>query len=299
MSMKQQHVLAGYAAALVACLIGVGWQITTRSGVTSNGLGPVDLALLRYGLPGLVLLPVWWRVGLLPRGVPIRITLAVVLGMGLPFGLLVMTGARFAPISHMAAILPGAAPLLVGLMAALVLREQLSPRRLAGWAVIIVGIGVMFHQAFGTGGGDAWQGDLLFLAAAMIWAIYTVAFRKSGLGPWQAAAVANGWSMLIIIPAWALLQDGEMLTLARTAPDILALQVIFQGILAGLIGLWVYGYAVTHAGAVQAAAIGALVPALSASGGVLILGESMGPAAIFGVIAVSLGVLLTVTARPR
>ena len=60
--------------------------------------------------------------------------------------------------------------------------------------------------------------------------------------------------MLIVIPAWLLLQDGAMLSLARTAPDMLVLQVVFQGILAGLIGLWVYGYAVTHAGAVQAAA---------------------------------------------
>lgn len=293
----KQYRLAGYVAAFTACLIGVGWQIATRAGVTTSGLAPVDLALLRYGLPGLVLLPVWYRVGLMPRGVPTGTTLIIVVGMGLPFGLLVMAGAQFAPISHMAAILPGAAPLLIGVLAAIILADKLSAGRLAGWAVIIIGISIMFYEAFADGGTEAWIGDMMFICAAMIWAVYTVAYRKSGLTPWQAAAVANGWSMVIVIPGWILLQDGGLMSLATETPVTLLVQILFQGVLAGLLGLWVYGFAVSRAGAVQTAAIGALVPALSAASGVLILGEAMGFSAIIGIVAVTIGVFLTVTAK--
>ncbi|MEO5671000.1 MAG: hypothetical protein ABIR26_09955, partial [Ramlibacter sp.] len=52
--------LRGWAAALLMVLIGAGWQLATRAGARA-ALAPVDLALLRYAIPALLLAPVWWR----------------------------------------------------------------------------------------------------------------------------------------------------------------------------------------------------------------------------------------------
>ena len=49
-------LITGTVAAIAAALLGVGWQLLTRHGVTTT-LGPLDLAWLRYGVPALVLLP--------------------------------------------------------------------------------------------------------------------------------------------------------------------------------------------------------------------------------------------------
>jgi hypothetical protein len=61
--------VAGVFAALAAVVIGAGWHVATRLGVTTS-LHPVDLALLRYGVPALIMLPVLLKTGLLPKGAP-------------------------------------------------------------------------------------------------------------------------------------------------------------------------------------------------------------------------------------
>ncbi len=86
-----RNLALGLLAALAAALIGSGWQIASRHGVTTT-LGPLEIAVLRYGVPALVLLPLLLRTGLLPPGLPRRRLGLMVLGGGLPFGLLVLAG---------------------------------------------------------------------------------------------------------------------------------------------------------------------------------------------------------------
>ena len=77
-------VAAGYAGAVVTVLIWATWVLATRH-TASTSLGTVDIGLNRYGLPALVLAPVWLRTGLLPKGVS-PLTLAVmVAGSGFLF----------------------------------------------------------------------------------------------------------------------------------------------------------------------------------------------------------------------
>ena len=47
--------MIGVLAALAAALIGSVWQLASRHGVTTS-LGPLELAVLRYGIPAVVLL---------------------------------------------------------------------------------------------------------------------------------------------------------------------------------------------------------------------------------------------------
>ncbi len=279
--------LLGFLAALAACGIAAGWQISTRSGVIT-GLDPLDLALLRYGVPGLVLMPLWLKSGLLPKGLPRSLLAFMVLGAGLPFGLLVMVGAQFAPVSHMAVLLPGTMPLFVALLAHHFLSEALSGPRLLGFAFILGGVGLIGLDAVESFSLGTWKGDLILLIASLCWGIYSVAYRKSGLAPWTAAAVISGWSLLLVVPFWLIAGGGRLFEADAAS---LGLQLLWQGILAGVLGLWVYGYAVRAIGATRAAAIGALVPAMAAIGGLLFLAEPLSLASAIGVACVSLGVL--------
>lgn len=123
----RNSLAAGIAAAFASVAIGAGWQVATRLGTTTS-LQPIDLALLRYCIPAILLAPIWWRVRPIPASVDRRVLLAMLAGGGLPFGLLGMAGAQFAPVAHMGALLPGSMPLFVALLAAIVLGERVSAR---------------------------------------------------------------------------------------------------------------------------------------------------------------------------
>jgi drug/metabolite transporter (DMT)-like permease len=279
----------GFAAAIAAALIGAGWQIATRMGTTTT-LSPLDLALFRYTVPGLLLLPICWRVGFVPKSVKPAHFALMVLGAGLPFGLAAMAGAQYAPVAHMGAMLPGAMPLFVAVAAALFLRERFSRARVVGFALIIAGIAIVGSHTLSGLDASTFRGDLLFLLAAVLWAVYTVVFRRSGLSPWQSAALVNAWSMVGIVPLWA--WSGASRLATAPVADI-ATQFVWQGVLAGLFGLWTYAFAVSRIGASRAAVSGALVPVLAAFGGLVILGEAPGPFVLAGVVITAAGVALS------
>ncbi len=77
---ERHSMVIGVLAALASVGIGVGWQVATRLGATTT-LAPIDLALLRYGIPALVLSPLWWRSGLKPVGVSWRLLILMLLGV--------------------------------------------------------------------------------------------------------------------------------------------------------------------------------------------------------------------------
>jgi len=282
------NLRAGLLAWLITVTVGAGWQLATRFGVTTT-LTPIDLALLRYVIPAFVLFPVLLWQGFLPKDQPVWILVLIVVGGGLPFGLLGMAGAQFAPASHMGALLPGSMPVFVALLSAIVLGQRFGRGRLVGLGIIILGVScVVGTTLIGTAGGSQILiGDMLFISAGVFWAIYTVAYRRSGLDPWHGAALICFWSSILVVPTWLMSPNAALLD--APLPDI-ALQVAAQGILAGLIGLAAYGAAIRHLGASVAAVSGAVVPALTALGGFLLLGESLSWLTAIGVICVAGGI---------
>ncbi|MBX2856432.1 MAG: DMT family transporter [Rhodobacteraceae bacterium] len=289
LSSRRGDLLVGMAASIAVCMIGAGWQIANRYAVSTT-LTPIDLALFRYAIPGLVLAPIWLRHGLLPQGVSPLLAALMVLGAGLPFGLLVMTASHFAPTSHAAVFLPGAIPLFVAATAMVVLGERFTFARVFG--LMLIAVGVVLLGSIGLFGAESgvWRGDALFLFAAFLWGLYTVAFKLSGVSPWRATAMISGWSMLIVIPVWLFSNDGALL---EASVFDLALQSVWQGIFAGVIGIWLFGLTVRKLGATTAAAIAASIPAMTALGGWLILMEPLGPISMAGVAIVTLGVLFS------
>lgn len=262
------------------------WQLATRWGVTTT-LTPLDLALFRYGVPGLVLAPILWRRGVMAKERPLWLTALVVIGAGLPFGLLAMAGAQFAPAAHMGALLPGSMPVFVAILSAIVLGERFGGVRLAGLSLVVVAVlCITGGSLVGPLDGRTLTGDALFILAGVIWAIYIVAFRRSGLDPWHAAAIICGWSTLAVVPLW-LTSDATGMSTAPL-PDILV-QLAVQGGLAGVFGMIVFGVAVNRLGPSATALSGAVVPAATAIGGWALLSEAVSATTVAGIVLVVVG----------
>jgi len=286
--------VAGVLAGLASAAIGGAWQVATRHATTTS-IAPADLAMLRYGIPALVLLPILWRIGFRPPRLR-RTSLAVMLlGAGLPFGLVAMTGTVFAPSAHMGVLMAGASPLFAAAFAWALWNERPLRTRAAGLVCMALGVGLLGADAAWGGTPGTWKGDLMFLLAAALWATFTLAFRRSGLTPWEGAALVNAWSAALLLP-WMLWHGPTSLFEAPVA-DVL-FQTLWQGVLAGLLGLWAFGVAIVRLGAAPAAALGALVPAVSALGGWWWLDEALTTIDLLAISGAVVGVALASGAMP-
>jgi hypothetical protein len=92
------------------------------------------------------------------------------------------------------------------LLAAVILRERITPARAAGLALIVAGDllvgGASLLQAFS--GGDVWRGDLLFMSAAFCWSVYSVLARKHGLDAVEATIAVTVFAAVFYLPGYAL-----------------------------------------------------------------------------------------------
>lgn len=280
-------IALGAAAALAASLMGAGWQLVSRHGVTTT-LGPLDMAVLRYGVPALVLLPLWWRALPAVRQAGLPLVALTVLTGGLPFGLLVLAGAQWAPAAHIAVFVSGTIPVLAALLAWAGWRERIDAWRAGGFVLVLAGAALLALRGQSAGEGS-WRGDLLFLVAALCWAVHTHAYRRTGLTPWQGAAVINGGSALLL--ALVLSFSGPLKLWTAPWQDV-ALQAAWQAVIAGLLGIVTYMAAVRHLGAARAALSAALVPPMTAVGEVMFLGAPVQPVVMLSAGLVALGVLL-------
>ena len=278
----------GIAAAIGASMIGSAWQIASRHAVTTT-LDPIALAMLRYCVPAILLLPILLRIGLFPSGLPKRRLAVLIAGGGLPFVLTGLTGARFAPVAHMGVLLASAMPVFTASLMWFLYRDTVATTRVFGFALISIGVAVLGERALSTMDSTTLVGDLLFLLAATLWAAYSVAFRSAGLSPWQGVAVVNAWSALLVIPLYAVAGSAN---LASAPIDDLLLQALVQGVVAGLLGLAIYSVAIRHLGPAPASAFAALVPVLSTVGGAVFLSEPLTPWTSIAAILAATGVLL-------
>ena len=288
----QQQSTGNYARGaiygLAAVCIWAGFIVVSRLGVRTS-LTPWDVAAIRFGVAGVLLAPYLARKGLaLDRLGWIGVT-AVVAGCGAPMVLLVNAGLVFAPAAHGGALFPGVMPLMVSILAAIVLGEAFTPRKIAGLIVIVLGATCIVWASGGTIGTRQNIGHLLFLCAGLAWACYTVAMRRARLEGLHAAAIAAVASLVLYVPVYAIVTRASLL--AAPILDV-TLQAVVQGILTAIVALVLYGRMVALLGATAGAAFVALTPATTALLGIPVLGEW--PSAIdwTAILLISAGVYL-------
>jgi drug/metabolite transporter (DMT)-like permease len=285
--------LRGALYGLAAVSIWSGWIVVARLGLQTS-LTPWDIAVLRFGVAGLLLLPYILNKGLALKRLGWIGLSAIVVGGGAPV-LLANAGLQFAPAAHAGALFPGVMPLAVAILAALVLHEPFTAAKKLGFVLILLGA---FGVTWGTGGvTDSRQaiGHALFLGSALAWACYTVAMRRARLDGLHAAGIAAVGALVLYVPVYLFAEGGA--SLAKAAWGDLALQAFVQGVLTAIASLVFYGRAVSILGATSGAAFAALSPAMTAVMAIPILGEWPTATDWIAIATISVGVYV-VSGRP-
>ena len=289
---RQSDYLTGAACGLAAVSIWASWHVLTRLAVTTN-LDASDVTALRFGVAGLLLSPVVLRRGFGLDRLGWFGLATLIFGLGAPYAFVAAAGLRFAPAYDSGALNPGSMPLFVALIAASLRIEQFDGARTLGLLLIAGGvfliIGVPADMSSAGWNASRIFGDLLFLVAGLLSAASTLVMRRAGLDPLHTASIIATGSLIIYLPAYILLHESD---LGRVPPGDLMIQALFQGVLVTILGVFLYGRAITTLGASGGAAFGALVPVLAALFGIPLLGEWPNATGWAGIGLISAGVYL-------
>ncbi len=284
--------LAGLGWAALTVAIFSGWFVVTRFSVTRE-LQIWDITAFRFGVGAIVLAP-----AILRRGTRLPLSawgegLVFTMLWGLPFVLLVALGLRLTSAAQAASITPTMMPLFAGLFAWVFLRERQGPLRWLGYAAIFAGVAGLLAAGTAAHGALDPVGLGALLAAAAMWAIYTLLFKRSGLTSLQAAALICIWSAVLFLPAYWLFGLSH---LHRASIQEIALQAMYQGVLLSCVAIVTYNRAVSLLGAAAATALLALIPVTTSLLAIPILGEIPAATECAAIAVIVIGVLLV--ARP-
>lgn len=280
----------GFVAGIGAALIWGAWPVLSRDAVI-HGFTPLDIAMLRFGVAGLVLAPLILRNGFGGLGTARAVVLAA--GAGAPYVLVTVTGLTLAPAGHGGVIIPCTMLSASTLGAWIFLKDAPSPTRLAGLAVIFCGIGLTAWSGMdldsGTWTPDAILGDGLFMIGGVLWATYTVGSRVWSVEPFQATAAVSVLSMVIVLPIWVL--TGGDVVMQAPLPA-LAWQAGFQGIVVAIGALIFYTKAVSVFGAARGALFAILGPVFTVLLAIPVLGEVPAGLAAAGLLLCTFGMAI-------
>ncbi|RKT07744.1 putative membrane protein [Streptomyces sp. 3211.6] len=285
----------GMLALGVTVAIWAAFALSARA-LSASTLLPADAALLRFGVPVLVLAPALWRRRRKIAAVRPGTALKIVCGAGVPFFLAAMHGGSLTSAAFVGSIVPGMVPLFVSaLMAA---RGRGLPRgaQAAGLALIAAGVAALVWRYVVPVDAAVLEGTATLLVASGLWALYTVGLRDVDLDP-------VGSIGLLCLPSFAvialLVLTGALPTgLAHAAGADIALFLVVQGLGVGLCAGLLYAFAIRRLGAERSSAVGSLSPVAVVLLAVPVLGESPTAAVLVGVPLITVGVVLA-NRRPR
>lgn len=288
--MKQIRLIPqlGYVAMVLTLIIWASFAVNMRF-VSESSLLSGDVAMLRFCVPALVLLPWWKSTWGRIRTQPILPTVAIAVGAGFPFMLFVSWGAELTSASLVGTITPGIVPLYVSLFLVFVARKKLGWIRALGMSLITAGVLVAL---FTTGALISWGVNAL-MCAGLLWAMYTIALSHTSYRPIEIAVLLSVPSAVISLGASAFGYLPSEIVDGRAQWNDVVLFALMQGIIVGIFSTVLYSYATKNIGSLTAAGMGALSPVLAALLAIPLLGEIPSPATIVCLLLVVCGVFVT------
>jgi drug/metabolite transporter (DMT)-like permease len=283
---------------LVVMVLWAGNFIVVKSALAV--LPPVGFTFLRFVLASLTLLVLLrWREGSI--GLPRRDLVAMWILGGLGFGLyqILWTTGLTTVAAGDSALIIAATPVLVALLAVAARSDVLTPLKLAGVLVSFAGVAIVVASGPGLTLGGSIAGEVITLAAAVCWSIYT-AFAGPYLrriSPLRATAWATVAGTVVLAPV-AILQLGTV-DPGSLSPGV-AGALVYSGLLAAGISNVIVLNGVKLVGPTRTAALQFLVPALAVILAAVFLSEAIRPGQVLGGVVIVGGVVLTRLGRsPR
>ena len=271
-------------AALTAA--GLLWGTTVPLSKLALGwLAPGWLTFVRFGLAATILLVVAPRARVRAACTP-SVLASGAIGYG---GSVVVQNAGITrtSVSH-AALLVGATPVLVAIIAALWHRAVARPVAWVGFVVSLAGVALV---AGGGGGGATAAGDGLVLASLLLSATFTVAQarRLQGRDPVALTAVQFLGAALAVLP-FSVAAEGVP---ALPAGPGVVLAVAGLALGGTLLPFTLFAHAQGRVSAEVAGAFLNLEPLVGAVAGVVVFGDPAGPVQLAGGVAILAGIALS------
>jgi len=266
---RTSEYVRGSLYGIAAVSIWASWIVAVRLGIRTS-LAPWDVAAIRFGVAGLILLPYLLKKGLAIDRLGWTGLAAILMGGGAPAVLLSYGGLLFAPAAHAASLFTALLPLYVAIVAAVVLGEAFTVARRIGLVLIVAGVLGIIWGAGGMIGSRQNIGHALFISAGLLWACYAVALQKARLEGLHAAAIAAVGSLIIYVPVYATIFG---IALFNAPWRDLVSQAFVHGFLVAVISFVFIGRAVSILGASNGSTFAALAPAITTILAIPILGE--------------------------
>ena len=260
--------------------------MASRYGVLT-ALSITDLIAIRFGISGLVVLPFIiyykpWETLTLFR------TLIYSFLLGPVYMTFVFSGFVYAPASHSAVFFNGFLPFLTLLISLIWLKEKISKLQFFSVLLILLGAFLILLDGAKLNIENSWFGDLLFLIAGLLFAIYIVVSRAWKITIPELIFCTAFINFLIYIPFWMIFFPNNFSSISNI--DLFT-QIIFQGIVPNLIGLLLVTIAVKKIGPAPTSAFLAGVPATASILSIFILGEYLGVQGWLGILSITPGIL--------
>ncbi|MFE2283450.1 DMT family transporter [Streptomyces sp. NPDC059443] len=285
----------GMVALLVTVAIWAAFALSARA-LSASSLLPADAALLRFGVPVLVLAPALWRRRRRIMAVRPATAAKIICGAGVPFFLAAMYGGSLTSAAFVGSIVPGMVPLFV--CALMVAAGRGAPRgtQAAGLVLIAAGVVALVWRYVVPLDTHVLAGAGILLVASGLWALYTVGLKEVDLDPVGSIGLLCLPSFVVIA---VLVLTGVLPTgLASAAGGDIALFLVVQGLGVGLCAGLLYAFAIRRLGAERSSVFGSLSPVAVVLLAVPLLGESPTPTVLIGVPLITAGVVLA-NRRPR
>lgn len=279
---------SGYLAIYGVVIIWAGFALTLRA-IGASALAPADVALMRFAVPAIALIP--FLPSRLAQLKQVRLQDALmVLSGGIPFFLIATEGARTTSAAHVGALIAGTAPLSVAILSRFLEFSPIPRRRWFSLGLIAAGaIGIIAARPSQMTL-ETMRGIGHLLVASMLWGIYTIGLRRTGLDAIGNALilVLGSLAALIVLMVTGITPSHiGSFTLHEALPFML-----IQGLGVGLLATLGYAFAITRLGSAKSATIGSLAPALAAILAIPFLGESLGFGTAACIVVITAGVIM-------
>jgi drug/metabolite transporter (DMT)-like permease len=287
-NLKNSYFL-GLSAGIVVVFIWSFWLVVTRAGVSST-LTIYDFAAFRYGLSSIIALPFvlyfkpWKTISL------VRTFILTVL-LGPLYILCVFSGFIYAPASHGGIFMNGLMPVITLIFGYILLRQRIFLQQMLGAFVILLGTFLVIYDGLAVSFSNTWVGDLLFIIGAIFFSFYVVISRLWSITMTQLLFCGSILNALLYLPVWWFFLPHGFVGVPN---DILALQMIYQGFIPNLVGIFFITYASQQIGSASTSAVLSAVPPIGSILGLLILNETLGFYGWLSLLLITPGILAVV-----
>ncbi len=289
-----RNPIIGYAAAITVAIIWSTWLVASRSGAQS-ALTIYDLAALRYGVSAIVALPIvlyykpWQGMSAL------RIAVMSFL-LGPVYILAVFLAFQYAPASHGGIFMNGALPALTLFISWLCFQQSAHRLQIFGVVLILIGAVLAVIDAAELSLVNAWVGDGLFIISAVFFSGYLIFARLWHISTTQVLLCSSIVNAVLFVPVWYFFLPSGF---QEASQSQLIIQLLYQGLIPGLLGLLLVATATRNIGPAATAAFMAAVPGLGSVLGVVMLDEVPGIYGWLSLVLLTPGILLVAKFNPR